>query len=44
MGPSSKVDPLSMLNEAKRICDQLVSLSLVTCLPLMDTLAVASKS
>lgn len=27
MGPSSKVDPLSMLNEAKRICDQLVSLA-----------------
>ena len=24
MGPSSKVDPLTMLNEAKRICDQLV--------------------
>ncbi|KAI0255111.1 hypothetical protein BJV78DRAFT_1181392 [Lactifluus subvellereus] len=24
MGPSSKVDPLSMLNEAKRICDQLL--------------------
>ncbi|KAH9954271.1 hypothetical protein BC827DRAFT_1262255 [Russula dissimulans] len=23
MGPSSKVDPLTMLNEAKRICDQL---------------------
>ncbi|KAI9457197.1 hypothetical protein F5148DRAFT_1322656 [Russula earlei] len=24
MGPSSKVDPLTMLNEAKRICDQLL--------------------
>ncbi|KAI0303615.1 hypothetical protein B0F90DRAFT_1707409 [Multifurca ochricompacta] len=24
MGPSSKVDPLSMLSEAKRICDQLL--------------------
>ncbi|KAH9003068.1 hypothetical protein EDB86DRAFT_3100265 [Lactarius hatsudake] len=24
MGPSSKVDPLTMLNEAKRVCDQLL--------------------
>ena len=24
MGPSNKVDPLQMLGEAKRICDQLV--------------------
>lgn len=35
MGPSSKVDPLSMLNEAKRICDQLVSFNLTTYPPLM---------
>src|SRR6266404_6546524 len=30
MGPSSKVDPLTMLNEAKRICDQLVRPDLTT--------------
>jgi hypothetical protein len=35
MGPSSKVDPLSMLNEAKRICDQLVCFNLTTYPPLI---------
>jgi hypothetical protein len=36
MGPSSKVDPLSMLNEAKRICDQLVRFNLPTYPPLIS--------
>ena len=43
MGPSSKVDPLSMLNEAKRICDQLVRPDLTTSPSLMDTMYPASQ-
>jgi hypothetical protein len=47
MGPSSKVDPLSMLNEAKRICDQLVRFNLPTYLPtshITHIIASASES
>ena len=44
MGPSSKLDPLSMLNEAKRICDQLVRSDLTTSPSLMDIMSPASKS
>jgi hypothetical protein len=44
MGPSSKVDPLTMLNEAKRVCDQLVRSNLPTSSFLMDIMYPASKS
>ena len=44
MGPSSKVDPLTMLNEAKRICDQLVRPDSITSQSLMDLMSPASKS
>lgn len=30
MGPSVKIDPLTMLGDAKRLCDSLVNLSTLT--------------
>lgn len=42
MGPGVKVDPLTMLGEAKRICDTLVTVSLSKVVLLDDAFPYSS--